>query len=414
MQSLIRDISLAAEGRKKIDWVANFMPTLNTLGDRFEKEQTFKGQTIVVSVHLEAKTAYLSTVLQRGGAEVIVTGSNPLSTQDDVAAGLVDMGLTVYAWYNCTDEEYTMFLNKALDHKPHIIIDDGGDLVSLLHTTRQDAKERLLGGSEETTTGVHRLKALAEAEQLTFPMIAVNDSNCKYLFDNRYGTGQSVWDGIMRTTNLTVTGKNVVVAGYGWCGKGVALRAKGLGAHVYVTEVDPIKAIEAVFDGFKVLPMVEAAKIGDIFCTVTGCKDVITEEHYAVMKDRAVLCNAGHFDCEVNVKDLEAMAVSHERVRQNIEAYHMQDGRQLYVLAEGRLVNLAAGDGHPAEIMDLSFAMQALAAEYILHHGAEMKYDVHVLPYEVDAEIAKLKLQSMGYDLDTLTQEQYDYLYTVN
>ena len=414
MQSLIRDISLAAEGRKKIDWVANFMPTLNTLGDRFEKEQTFKGQTIVVSVHLEAKTAYLSTVLQRGGAEVIVTGSNPLSTQDDVAAGLVDMGLTVYAWYNCTDEEYTMFLNKALDHKPHIIIDDGGDLVSLLHTTRTDAKERLLGGSEETTTGVHRLKALAEAEQLTFPMIAVNDSNCKYLFDNRYGTGQSVWDGIMRTTNLTVTGKNVVVAGYGWCGKGVALRAKGLGAHVYVTEVDPIKAIEAVFDGFKVLPMVEAAKIGDIFCTVTGCKDVITEEHYAVMKDRAVLCNAGHFDCEVNVKALEAMAVSHERVRQNIEAYHMQDGRQLYVLAEGRLVNLAAGDGHPAEIMDLSFAMQALAAEYILHHGADMADDVHVLPYEVDAEIAKLKLHSMGYDLDTLTQEQYDYLYTVN
>ncbi len=414
MESLIRDISLASEGRKKIDWVANFMPTLNTLGDRFEKEQTFKGQTIVVSVHLEAKTAYLSTVLQRGGADVIVTGSNPLSTQDDVAAGLVDMGLTVYAWYNCTDEEYTMFLNKALDHKPHIIIDDGGDLVSLLHTTRQDAKERLLGGSEETTTGVHRLKALAEAEQLTFPMIAVNDSNCKYLFDNRYGTGQSVWDGIMRTTNLTVTGKNVVVAGYGWCGKGVALRAKGLGAHVYVTEVDPIKAIEAVFDGFKVLPMVEAAKIGDIFCTVTGCKDVITKEHYAVMKDRAVLCNAGHFDCEVNVKDLETLAVSHERVRQNIEAYHMQDGRQLYVLAEGRLVNLAAGDGHPAEIMDLSFAMQALAAEYILHHGAEMADDVHVLPYEVDAEIAKLKLQSMGYDLDTLTQEQYDYLYTVN
>ena len=252
MQSLIKDINLAAEGRKKIDWVSNFMPTLNTLGDRFEKEQTFKGQTIVVSVHLEAKTAYLATVLKRGGADVIVTGSNPLSTQDDVAAGLVDMGLTVYAWYDCTDEEYFMFLNKALDHKPHIIIDDGGDLVNLLHTTRTDAKERLLGGSEETTTGVHRLYALEHAKQLTFPMIAVNDSNCKYLFDNRYGTGQSVWDGIMRTTNLTVAGKNVVVAGYGWCGKGVAMRAKGLGAHVFVTEVDPIKAIEAVFDGFTV------------------------------------------------------------------------------------------------------------------------------------------------------------------
>ena len=378
MQSLIKNINLAAEGRKKIDWVSNFMPTLNTLGDRFEAEQTFKGQTIVVSVHLEAKTAYLATVLKRGGADVIVTGSNPLSTQDDVAAGLVDMGLTVYAWYNCTEEEYFNFLNKALDHKPHIIIDDGGDLVNLLHTTRQDAKERLLGGSEETTTG------------------------------------QSVWDGIMRTTNLTVTGKNVVVAGYGWCGKGVAMRAKGLGAHVYVTEVDPIKAIEAVFDGFKVLPMIEAAKVGDIFCTVTGCKDVIVKEHYEVMKDKAILCNAGHFDCEVNVADLTDLAVSHERVRQNIEGYTMADGRKLYVLAEGRLVNLAAGDGHPAEIMDLSFAMQALAAEHILHNGKNMEPKVYVLPHELDAEIAKLKLNSMGYDLDSLTQDQIDYLTKVN
>lgn len=414
MQSLIRDINLATEGRKKIDWVSNFMPTLNTLGDRFEAEQTFKGQTIVVSVHLEAKTAYLATVLKRGGADVIVTGSNPLSTQDDVAAGLVDMGITVYAWYDCTDEEYFNFLHKALDHKPHIIIDDGGDLVNLLHTTRQDAKERLLGGSEETTTGVHRLYALKNAKQLTFPMIAVNDSYCKYLFDNRYGTGQSVWDGIMRTTNLTVTGKNVVVAGYGWCGKGVAMRAKGLGAHVYVTEVDPIKAIEAVFDGFKVLPMIEAAKVGDIFCTVTGCKDVIVKEHYKVMKDKAILCNAGHFDCEVNVSDLTELAVSHERVRQNIEGYTMSDGRKLYVLAEGRLVNLAAGDGHPAEIMDLSFAMQALAAEYILKNGKEMDPKVYVLPHELDVEIAKLKLNSMGYDLDSLTQEQIDYLTKVN
>ena len=403
MQSLIKDINLAAEGRKKIDWVSNFMPTLNTLGDRFEKEQTFKGQTIVVSVHLEAKTAYLATVLKRGGADVIVTGSNPLSTQDDVAAGLVDMGLTVYAWYDCTDEEYFMFLNKALDHKPHIIIDDGGDLVNLLHTTRTDAKERLLGGSEETTTGVHRLYALEHAKQLTFPMIAVNDSNCKY-----------VWDGIMRTTNLTVAGKNVVVAGYGWCGKGVAMRAKGLGAHVFVTEVDPIKAIEAVFDGFTVLPMIEAAKIGDIFCTVTGCKDVIVKEHYEVMKDKAVLCNAGHFDCEVNVHDLEQVAVSHERVRQNIEGYTMADGRKLYVLAEGRLVNLAAGDGHPAEIMDLSFAMQALAAEHVLNNGKNMEPKVYVLPRELDEEVANIKLHSMGYDLDALTQDQIDYLTKVN
>uniref|UniRef100_UPI0025F1DA13 adenosylhomocysteinase n=1 Tax=uncultured Veillonella sp. TaxID=159268 RepID=UPI0025F1DA13 len=362
MQSLIKDINLAAEGRKKIDWVSNFMPTLNTLGDRFEAEQTFKGQTIVVSVHLEAKTAYLATVLKRGGADVIVTGSNPLSTQDDVAAGLVDMGLTVYAWYDCTEEEYFNFLNKALDHKPHIIIDDGGDLVNLLHTTRQDAKERLLGGSEETTTGVHRLYALENAKQLTFPMIAVNDSYCKYLFDNRYGTGQSVWDGIMRTTNLTVTGKNVVVAGYGWCGKGVAMRAKGLGAHVYVTEVDPIKAIEAVFDGFRVMPMDEAAKIGDIFLTLTGDKDIIRERHFKTMKNGAMMANSGHFDCEINIPELEKCSVSRRTVRNNIEEFKQLDGRKLYLLAEGRLVNLAAGDGHPAEIMDLSFAMQALAA----------------------------------------------------
>ena len=297
MKSLIKDIALAPEGHKKIEWVSNFMPALNSLVDDFKASKIFEGKTVVVSVHLEAKTAYLATVLKKAGADVIVTGSNPLSTQDDVAAALVDMGLTVYAWHNCTDEEYTMFLNKALDHKPHIIIDDGGDLVHLLHTTRQDARERLIGGSEETTTGVHRLHALANEKKLAFPMIAVNDSYCKYLFDNRYGTGQSVWDGIMRTTNLTVTGKNVVVAGYGWCGKGVAMRAKGLGAHVYVTEVDPIKAIEAVFDGFKVLPMIEAARIGDIFITVTGCKDVIRRQHFDVMKDKAIMCNAGHFDC---------------------------------------------------------------------------------------------------------------------
>lgn len=410
MASLIRDIVLAPSGHNKIDWVSNFMPTLNTLAERFEKQQTFQGKTVVVSVHLEAKTAYLSTVLQRGGAEVIVTGSNPLSTQDDVAAALVERGVSVYAWHDCTDEEYFMFLNKALDHKPHIIIDDGGDLVNLLHTSRTDAKERLLGGSEETTTGVHRLYALEHEHKLTFPMIAVNDSNCKYLFDNRYGTGQSVWDGIMRTTNVTVTGKNVVVAGYGWCGKGVAMRAKGLGAHVYVTEVDPIKAIEAVFDGFTVLPMIEAAPIGDIFVTVTGCKDVIVQEHYEVMKDKAILCNAGHFDCEVNVKALAAMATSHKEVRHNIEGYTLPDGRQLYVIAEGRLVNLASGDGHPAEIMDLSFAMQALAAEHILHHGQQMEPKVYVLPRKLDEEIARLKLHSMGYNIDVLTQEQIDYL----
>lgn len=414
MKSIIRDAALAPQGRKKIDWVANFMPALNQLAEEFQAKQTFKGKTVVVSVHLEAKTAYLSTVLYRAGAEVIVTGSNPLSTQDDVAAGLADMGITVYGWYNATEEEYFDFLHKALDHKPHIIIDDGGDLVNLLHTTRTDAKERLLGGSEETTTGVHRLYALEDARQLTFPMIAVNDSNCKYLFDNRYGTGQSVWDGIMRTTNLTVSGKNVVVAGYGWCGKGVAMRAKGLGAHVYITEVDPIKAIEAVFDGFTVLPMAEAAPIGDFFITVTGCKDVITAEHFKIMKDRAVMCNAGHFDCEVNGAELQAMSVKYEEARKNIDAYTLEDGRTLYLLAGGRLVNLAAGDGHPAEIMDLSFAMQALAAEYISLHGHEMEPKVYVLPKELDDRVALIKLKSMGYHIDTLTQEQIDYLTKVN
>lgn len=413
-KSIIRDSSLAPEGRKKIEWVSNFMPALNMLGEEFKAKQTFKDKTIVVSVHLEAKTAYLATILQKAGAEVIVTGSNPLSTQDDVAAGLSDMGLTVYAWYGASEEEYFGFLNKALDHKPHIIIDDGGDLVNLLHTTRQDAKERLLGGSEETTTGVHRLYALEHAGQLTFPMIAVNDSYCKYLFDNRYGTGQSVWDGIMRTTNLTVTGKNVVVAGYGWCGKGVAMRAKGLGAHVFITEVDPVKAIEAVFDGFVVLPMMEAAPLGDIFITVTGCRDVIRRKHFNVMKDRAIMCNAGHFDCEVNGHELAEVAASHKNVRKNIEQYTMPDGRNLYLLAEGRLVNLAAGDGHPAEIMDLSFAMQALAAQYILEHSKELESKVYVLPHELDTRIASIKLTSMGYGLDTLTQEQIDYLTKVN
>lgn len=414
MKSLIKDISLAESGRKKIDWVANFMPALNELADEFAKNQTFKGKTVVVSVHLEAKTAYLSTVFARAGAEVIVTGSNPLSTQDDVAAGLVDMGLTVYAWHDCTEEEYFMFLNKALDHKPHIIIDDGGDLVNLLHTTRQDAKERLIGGAEETTTGVHRLYALEHANQLTFPMIAVNDSYCKYLFDNRYGTGQSVWDGIMRTTNLIVAGKNVVVAGYGWCGKGVAMRAKGLGAHVYVTEVDPIKAIEAIFDGFKVLPMDEAAKLGDIFVTVTGCKDVIRKHHFESMKDGAIMCNAGHFDCEVNGVELQEVCTEHHNVRQNIECYTMPNGNKVYLLAEGRLVNLAAGDGHAAEVMDLSFAMQALAAEYLMKNSGTMENKVYVLPHELDTRIAKIKLHAMGYDIDTLSQEQIDYLTKVN
>ena len=338
MTSIIRNHDLAAAGQKKIAWVEHYMPTLNNIGERLKKEQTFQDKTVVVSVHLEAKTAYLALVLHRAGAKVVVTGSNPLSTQDDVAAALVAEGLTVYATYNCTEEEYFAYLNAALDHKPHIIIDDGGDLVHLLHTTRKDAQERLIGGTEETTTGVIRLRGLEKEGTLQFPMIAANDSYCKYLFDNRYGTGQSTWDGIMRTTNLTVVGKHVVIAGYGWCGRGCAMRAKGLGAHVIVTEVDPIKAIEAVFDGFEVMPMEKAAEKGDIFVTLTGDKDVITRKDMEKMKDGVLLANAGHFDVEINKNDLNDLAVRHFEGRHNIESYELSDGRIINLLAEGRLV----------------------------------------------------------------------------
>ena len=411
MESMIRNIALAESGHKKIQWVERYMPALNAIGEKLRKDQTFKDKVVCVSVHLEAKTAYLAKVLHEAGARVIVTGSNPLSTQDDIAAALVEDGLTVYAWYGATDEEYFQFLNKSLDHHPHIIIDDGGDQVNLLHTTRQDAMENLLGGTEETTTGVVRLRGLDKDGLLKFPMVAANDSYCKYLFDNRYGTGQSTWDGIMRTTNLTVVGKKVVIAGYGWCGRGCAMRAKGLGAHVIVTEVDPIKAIEAVFDGFEVMPMAEAAKIGDIFVTLTGDKDIIRGEHIKNMKDGVLLANAGHFDVEINKPELEALAVRSFEARRNIQGYELANGHIINLLAEGRLVNLAAGDGHPAEIMDLSFAIQALAAKYILEHYQELENHVHVLPHEVDIEVAKIKLQSMGYAIDTLTAEQKAYLH---
>ena len=408
--SMIRDLSLAEEGMQRIRWVENFMPALNALREDFIQKQVFKGKTIVMSIHLEAKTAYLALTLKAAGADVIVTGSNPLSTQDPIAAGLVSQGVTVYAWHGCTDEEYIQFLNKALDHKPHIIIDDGGDLVNLLHTTRTDARERLIGGSEETTTGIHRLKNLEKNGRLAFPMIAVNDSYCKYLFDNRYGTGQSAWDGIIRSTNLTVTGKTVVIAGYGWCGKGCAMRAKGLGAHVIVTEVDPIKAVEAVFDGFDVMPMDDAAPLGDIFLTVTGDINVVVERHFLKMKNGAICANAGHFDVEVSKKDLDRICTAHYEARKNIEGYVLPNGKTVYLMAEGRLVNLAAGDGHPAEIMDLSFAMQALAAEYLCDHAGELQAHLYLLPRELDQRVAEIKLHSMGYRIDALTQEQQNYL----
>ena len=412
MNSIIKDIALAPTGHQKIAWVKEHMPLLNILNERYAEKKIFDGLNMVVTIHLEAKTAYLAQTLKNCGANVVVTGSNPLSTQDDVAAALADSGITVFATHACSQEEYDLYLSKALDTKPSLIIDDGGDLVNMLHSTRRELIPNLIGGSEETTTGVHRLKALNEAGKLAFPMIAVNDAYCKYLFDNRYGTGQSSWDGIMRTTNLAVAGKTVVVAGYGWCGKGVAMRAKGLGANVIVTEIDPIKGIEAVFDGFRVMPMREAAKYGDFFVTVTGCKDVITKEHFPLMKDGAVLANAGHFDVEINVKDLEAMTVEPAyEVRKNITTYTMPNGKKINLLGEGRLVNLACGDGHPVEVMDLSFAMQFLAMKYLLEHKGELQNNLYVLPEELNTEIAALKLEAMGAGIDTLTPEQYAYLH---
>ena len=410
MNSVIRDINLAASGKQKIEWVRKNMPLLRSLEDEFRKTQPFKGVRVTVSVHLEAKTAYLAKVIAAGGGEVSVTGSNPLSTQDDVAAALVADGLNVYAWYNSTAEEYNEHLNMALGYKPNIIIDDGGDLVHMLHTKRRELLPHVMGGCEETTTGVIRLKAMEREGSLMFPMVAVNNAYCKYLFDNRYGTGQSVWDGINRTTNLIVAGKNVVVVGYGWCGKGVAMRAKGLGASVIVCEVDPIKATEAVMDGFKVMKMIDAARIGDVFITVTGCKRVIGEEHFKVMKDGAVMCNAGHFDVEICIPELEKLAVEKKEQRHNIMGYRMSDGRWLNLLAQGRLVNLAAGDGHPAEIMDMSFALQALSAEYMVNNYKNLGKKVVNVPEEIDNRVAEMKLKSWGIEIDRLTEEQKRYL----
>lgn len=408
--SIIRDIELKDSGLRKIDWVRSNMPLLRSIEERFIKEQPFKGTKVTLSVHLEAKTAYLVTVLAAGGADIRATGSNPLSTQDDVAAALVSKGIETFAFYNATADEYATHIEAALDHGPNIIIDDGGDLVHMVHTKRTDLLDGVYGGCEETTTGIVRLKAMAKAGELKFPMVAVNNANCKYLFDNRYGTGQSVWDGINRTTNLIVAGKTVVVAGYGWCGKGVAMRAKGFGAKVVVTEVDPIKAIEAYMDGFEVMPMAKAAEIGDLFVTVTGCRDVITPEHFMLMKDGALMCNAGHFDVEVAVAELEKIAVKKTLRRANIMGYTLKNGRTVNVIAEGRLVNLAAGDGHPAEIMDMSFALQALSAEYVLKHHNELKPGVIGVPAEIDVAVANAKLAALGIEYDRLTDAQRAYL----
>lgn len=409
-KSLIRNPDLAPLGRQKIEWVAAHMPVLNIIREEFSREQPFKGVRIALSIHLEAKTAYLALVLQAAGATVAATGSNPLSTRDEIAAALVAEGVQVCAWYNPTPEEYREHLIETLKIKPHIVIDDGGDLVHLLHTDLKELSGGVIGGCEETTTGVLRLYALEREGRLLFPMVAVNNARTKYLFDNRYGTGESVWAGIMRTTNLLVAGKTVVVFGYGWCGKGVSLRAKGLGARVIVCEVDPVKAIEAVMDGFEVTHSLAAAERGDIFITTTGCRDVLRAEHFARMKDKAILANAGHFNVEISLADLERISVSRRVVRENIEEFRLPDGRRLYLLAEGRLVNLAAGDGHPAEIMDLSFALQALSARYVLEEGAKLERRVYQVPVAVDNRVAALKLQALGIEIDRLTPEQEAYL----
>ena len=406
----IRDIALAPSGEQKIEWVRRNMPILNGIRETFEREQPFKGLKIALSIHLEAKTAYLCRVLAAGGAEMYITGSNPLSTQDDIAAALAVGGLNVFALHGCTMEEYDACIESVLAAGPDIIIDDGGDIVHAVHTKHKELESRILGGCEETTTGIVRLVAMEKAGELKFPMFAVNNADCKHLFDNRYGTGQSVFDGIDRTTNLVVAGKTAVVAGYGWCGKGVAMRAKGLGAHVIVTEVDPIRAIEAVMDGFSVMPMREAAPVGDLFITVTGDIKVVDEEDFLLMKDGAVLCNAGHFDVEVNVHRLAEIAEEKREMRRNIMGYRLKNGRWLHVLGEGRLVNLAAGDGHPVEIMDMSFGIQALCAAYIARHRGKLTAKLYAVPAEIDREVAERKLSALGVRIDTLTDEQKAYL----
>ncbi|MCL2772524.1 MAG: adenosylhomocysteinase [Oscillospiraceae bacterium] len=407
--SRIKDISLAKEGRAKIEWIKSYMPVLNLIEKDFSQKKPFAGKKISMSIHLEAKTAYLAHVLKAGGAEVFVTGCNPLSTRDEIAASLVADGFEVNAIHDVSMQEYDEHLITTLSCRPNLMIDDGGDFTNILHNTRQDLSENLIGGCEETTTGIHRLKSLEKSGKMRFPMIDVNGADCKHLFDNRYGTGQSTFDGIMHTTNLIIAGQTVVVAGYGWCGRGIAMRAKGMGAIVVVTEVDYVKAIEARMDGFAVMPMREAAKIGDLFITVTGCKDVIVKEHFEVMKNGAVMCNSGHFDVEINKNDLSELSVEIFERKENIMGYKMRDGRILNLLAEGRLVNLAAGNGHPAEIMDMSFAIQAKSLEY-LANNPKLSPALYNVPKEIDQEIAALKLASMGAKIDVLTDEQKKYI----
>ena len=410
MEYDIRDIGLAPYGHEKIEWVRDHMPLLRSLEERFEKEKPFEGVKVSLSVHLEAKTAYLCKVMAAGGAQMSVTGSNILSTQDDICAALVEDGISVFAYHDATDEEYFRHLEKCLEVKPNIIIDDGCDLVTLIHNKRPDLAEEVWGGCEETTTGIIRLRALDKAGLLMFPMMAVNDADMKHLFDNRYGTGQSTWDAIMRNTNLIVAGKTVVVAGYGWVSRGIAMRAASLGANVIVTEIDPVKAIEAKMDGFTVMKMDDAAPLGDIFCTATGCVKSINTDHMMTMKNGAILSNSGHFNCEVDMEGLYKLAVSHHERRHNVEGFILPNGREVDVIADGRLVNIAGADGHPAEIMDMRFAVQLYGAMYIMEHRNELPKHLLKIPEEIDKKIASDRLAAWGIEIDTLTDEQSEYL----
>ncbi len=407
----VKDLKLAEGGRRRIEWAAREMPVLRQIRERFERERPLAGIRISACLHVTTETANLMQTLQAGGAEVVLTASNPLSTQDDVAAALVSHSeIPVFAIKGENNTVYYKHIHAALDHKPHLTMDDGADLVSVLHKERRELLPNVIGGTEETTTGVIRLRAMAADGALAFPIIAVNDAMTKHFFDNRYGTGQSTIDGIIRATNILLAGKNFVVAGYGWCGRGLAMRARGMGANVIVTEVDPLKALEAVMDGYRVMPMKEAAQIGDVFCTLTGDINVIDRSHFEVMKDGAIISNSGHFNVEINIPALEEMSSSKRLVRPFVEEYELKDGRRIYLLGEGRLINLAAAEGHPASVMDMSFANQALSVEYMVRHAAELKKQVYSVPAEIDREIARLKLAAMGVEIDVLTDEQVRYL----
>ncbi|NLG70468.1 MAG: adenosylhomocysteinase [Chloroflexi bacterium] len=407
----IKDANLAEGGRRRIEWAEREMPVLRLIRERFAKEQPLKGLRISACLHVTTETANLMKTLQAGGADVVLTASNPLSTQDDVAASLVTHDeIPVFAIKGEDNVTYYRHINAALDHKPHLTMDDGADLVGTLHKERRELLGEVIGGTEETTTGVIRLRAMAADGALNFPVIAVNDAMTKHFFDNRYGTGQSTIDGVIRATNILLAGKTFVVAGYGWCGRGLATRARGMGANVIVTEVDPLAALEAVMDGFRVMPMNEAAPIGDIFVTVTGDLNVIDRHHFALMKDGAIVANSGHFNVEINIPALEEMAKEKRLVRPFVEQFILEDGRRIHLLGEGRLINLASAEGHPASVMDMSFANQALSAEYMVKNAEKLQKKVYSVPEEIDREIARIKLESMGVKIDTLTPEQVAYL----